>query len=210
MLRGRQKLPCRQRTSFLCCRYDTRPTRRNGPVLALVLDDRPRKAPARDPLAWPDHSIKRFDTCFQSDERRRPGIASKADGRAHGSSRPVAAAAGSPFAPSRRPFAPDSALKRNLSCASAFACVSAAAGAPSSSGPSRPVPLPLLRAGLFLGEQSMSRVPWHLFQDRQPQRLGYPRHSCYSWDVSSYVNSASSTVFQIDVGFSSPAPPPAS
>ena len=27
----------------------------------------------------------------------------------------------------------------------------------------------LLRAGLFLGEQSMSRVPWHLFQDRQPQ-----------------------------------------
>jgi hypothetical protein len=29
--------------------------------------------------------------------------------------------------------------------------------------------LSLLRAGLFLGEQSMSRVPWHLFQDRQPQ-----------------------------------------
>jgi hypothetical protein len=27
----------------------------------------------------------------------------------------------------------------------------------------------LAAEGLFLGEQSMSRVPWHLFQDRQPQ-----------------------------------------
>jgi hypothetical protein len=30
-------------------------------------------------------------------------------------------------------------------------------------------PLPSLRAGLFVGEQAMPKVPWHLFQDRQPR-----------------------------------------
>ena len=30
-------------------------------------------------------------------------------------------------------------------------------------------PLPSLRAGLFVSEQAMPKVPWHLFQDRQPR-----------------------------------------
>jgi hypothetical protein len=30
-------------------------------------------------------------------------------------------------------------------------------------------PLPSLRAGIFFRQVSMSRVPWHLFQERQPQ-----------------------------------------
>jgi hypothetical protein len=30
-------------------------------------------------------------------------------------------------------------------------------------------PSPSLRAGLFVGEQAMPKVPWHLFQDRQPR-----------------------------------------
>ena len=61
-----------------------------------------------------------------------------------------------------------SALKSNLSTASALSLRGVAAGINSpASGSSRPVPSPVRRAGFFIGEQSMSRVPWHLFQDRQ-------------------------------------------
>jgi hypothetical protein len=63
-----------------------------------------------------------------------------------------------------------SALKSNLSTASALSLRGVAAGINSpASGSSRPVPSPVLRAGFSIGEQPMSRVPWHLFQDRQAQ-----------------------------------------
>jgi hypothetical protein len=63
-----------------------------------------------------------------------------------------------------------SALKSNLSTASALSLRGVAAGINSpASGSSGPVPSPVLRAGFSIGEQPMSRVPWHLFQDRQAQ-----------------------------------------